>query len=61
MALVGYHSNPAFKLASHMDFATLGIAFVKFIVERIRSISTREAATANSTGPSPSYCTGRGR
>jgi uncharacterized protein len=42
MALVGDHSKTAFKLAAHMDFPLLGLAFVTFIASRIKTISQRD-------------------
>lgn len=41
MALVGDHSKTAFKLAAHMEFPLLGMAFVTFIAARIKTISQR--------------------
>lgn len=46
MSLVGDHSKTAFKLAAHMDFPLLGIAFVTFAAERFRQITQREVALA---------------
>lgn len=41
MSLVGDHSKTAFKLAAHIDFPLLGMSFVAFIAERIKTISRR--------------------
>ena len=47
VSLVGDHSKTAFKLAAHMDFPVLGIAFVTFVVARIKAISGREIAVTD--------------
>ncbi len=47
VSLVGDHSKTAFKLAAHMDFPVLGIAFVSFVVARVKAISGRDIAVAD--------------
>jgi hypothetical protein len=47
MSLVGDHSKTAFKLAAHMDFPALGIAFIAFVARRYREITGREVAVAD--------------
>jgi hypothetical protein len=47
MSLVGDHSKTAFKLAAHMDFPVLGIAFVSFIAKRFKSVTKREVPVAD--------------
>ncbi len=50
LALVGDHSKTAFKLAAHMDFPTLGSAFVSFVAVRYKAATGRDVEAAELDG-----------